>query len=124
MKFKGVEFIEVAPGTTRRDRAAERIVQKYFPDCGPVTVYRTTDGQLGFQANIPIIPGDKSRIEKMYTELNRALGERRGRPRGEPTVQTKLNLPAKIYNALKAAARKSGSSMSRLVADYVRANLL
>ncbi|MBI2919453.1 MAG: hypothetical protein HYY18_00045 [Planctomycetes bacterium] len=38
-------------------------------------------------------------------------------------VQTKPNLPKNVFKALKSAARRSGSSMSRLVADNVRANL-
>ena len=62
MKYKGVDIIEVAPGTTHRDRTAEAIVHKYFPDCGPVIIYRTTDGRLGFQANITLGPGDAARM--------------------------------------------------------------
>lgn len=119
-----VDFVEIAEPPVAAEARVQAIVRRYFPDAGRVRVYRTTDGRIGVTGQFSLVPGDRGRLDAFYRDLSRALGDGRGRPRGEPTVQTKLNLPKKVYNALKSAARKSGSSMSRLVADYVRANLL
>ena len=124
MKRVNVDVIEVTEAPVPADAKVQAIVRKHYPEAGPVRIYRTTDGRIGVIGNIPVVPGDRARMNGLFRDLNRALGERRGRPRGEPTVQTKLNLPKRVYRALKTAAKKSGSSMSRLVADYVRANLL
>lgn len=119
-----VDFIEVTEAPVPAEAKVQAIVKRHYPEAGPVRIYRTTDGRIGVIGDIPVLPGDRARYNAFYRDLSRALGGRRGRPRGEPTVQTKLNLPKKIHKALKGAAKKSGLSMSRLVADYVRANLL
>lgn len=119
-----VNFVEVASPPVEANARVQAIVRRHFPDAGKVKVYRTIDGRIGVSGRFSLVAGDRRRLDAFHRDLSRALGDGRGRPRGEPTVQTKLNLPKKVYNALKSAARRSGSSMSRLVADYVRANLL
>lgn len=107
----------IVPSDIRRARA---VVKRYFPDAGQVQLYRTMDGRVVVMCHLSILPGDRKKLDNFYRDLLQVIGgNRRGRPLGEPTVQTKLNLPKSIYNALKSVSQKSGKSMSQLVAECV-----
>jgi len=62
--------------------------------------------------------------EDAYRAVMKVLGEKRGRPRGAKTVQTKLLLPEPVYRALKKAAADSNATMSNVVADIARRELI
>ena len=70
-----------------------------------------------------VTAGDKKRLDELYSTVMRALGEKRGRPTGVKTVQTKLLLPESVYEDLKRAAEASHQSMSRVVAESLVARL-
>jgi hypothetical protein len=82
-----------------------------------VKVYRTADGQIGFELRVAITAGDKKRLDQLYSTVMKALGQKRGRPPGVKTVQTKLRLPEPVYEDLKKAADESQQSMSQVVAE-------
>ncbi|MGH2608721.1 MAG: hypothetical protein ACRDHF_06480, partial [Tepidiformaceae bacterium] len=93
------------------------------PGCGPVKLYRTADGQVGFELRVAITAGDKKRLDQLYSTVMKVLGQKRGRPAGVKTVQTKLRLPEPVYEDLKKAADESHQSMSNIVAECLVARL-
>ena len=63
-------------------------------------------------------------IEKAaYRAVMKVVGVKRGRPVGDKTVQAKLLLPQPVYSALKKEAKRSNVTMSRLVAETLKAHL-
>ena len=59
----------------------------------------------------------------MYSTVMKALGQKRGRPTGVKTVQTKLRLLEPVYEDLRRAADESHKSMSHIVAECLVARL-
>jgi len=112
-----VHVIEVVKDAELRDKEARasRTIRRFFPNAGPVRLYRTADGRIGIQVDLSLTPGDRKRLDDAYGALMKVLGERRGRPRGAKKVQMKLLLPERAYRALKHAAAASNSTMSGLV---------
>jgi hypothetical protein len=106
-----------------KEARATLALRSFFPHAGPVRLYRTKDGRFGFQVDLTLGPGDRERFDKAYTSIMRILGEKRGRPRGVKTVQTKLLLPEPTYRALKKEAAASGSTMSSIVDRITRESL-
>jgi hypothetical protein len=120
-----VNFVEVIPDPKlkKKEEAVTKAVKRLYPDCGPVKLYRTADGRVGFQIQIVVEAGDRKRLEEVYRVVTKALGEKRGRPRGAKTVQAKLHLPKPVYSALKKAAEDSHTTMSGIVTESLRAHL-
>lgn len=112
-----VHVIEIARGEELRNKEAKasEVMKRFFPDAGPVRLYRTTEGRIGCQLDLTITAGDRKRLDEAYQAIMKALGEARGRPRGVKKVQTKLMLPEPTYRALKRAAAASRATMSSLV---------
>src|SRR5947209_5079554 len=119
MKNSKVKFIEIVGDDQLKKKQEDvtKAVNELYPGCGPVKLYRTAEGQIGFQLRLAVAPGDKKRLDQLYTTVMKALGERRGRPAGVKTVQTKLWLPEPVYEDLKRAAEESHSTMSKVVAE-------
>src|SRR5713226_1353791 len=117
------DFIEVVSDVQLRKREKEvtEIVRGFYPDCGPVKLYRTVDGRIGFQMQLTLTPENRKQLDKVYRAVMKCLGEKRGRPSGVETVQTKLHLPKPIYSALKKAAGDSHETMSSVVAESLLA---
>src|SRR5713101_7273585 len=120
-----VEFVEIVADATLRqkEKEATEAVRRLCPDCGPVKLYRTSDGRVGIQLQISLAPGNRKLLDDIYRAVMKAIGQRRGRPVGLKTVQTKLRLPEPVYDLLKKAAAKSHSTMSNVVADSLRDRL-
>lgn len=120
-----VEFVEIVADTPLRqkEKEATEAVQRLCPDCGPVRLYRTSDGKVGIQLQISLAPGNRKLLDDIYRTVIKVVGQRRGRPAGQKTVQTKLRLPEPVYDLLKRAAEKSHSTMSSVVADSLRDRL-
>jgi hypothetical protein len=72
---------------------------------------------------VSLVAGDRKRLDEAYRAVMEVLGEKRGRPTGEKTVQAKLLLPVEVYSALKKAAQASNVSMSRMAAETLRSHL-
>lgn len=119
MPKTNVHVIEVVEDPELREREAMAIkaVRRFFPNAGPLRLYRTAEGRIGVQLDVSVAPGDRQRLDDAYRAIMKVLGEKRGRPRGVKTVQTKLMLPEPAYRALKRAAAASNSTMSSLVAQ-------
>jgi hypothetical protein len=117
-----VEFVEIVADTPLRqkEKEATEAVKRLCPDCGPVRLYRTSDGKVGIQLQISLAPGNRKLLDDIYRTVMKVVGQRRGRPAGKKTVQTKLRLPEPVYDLLKRAAEKSHSTMSSVVADSLR----
>lgn len=113
------DFVEVVSDVRLRKREKEvtEIVRRFFPDCGLVKLYRTADGRVGFQMQLTLTPENRKQLDKVYRAVMKRLGEKRGRPSGLETVQTKLHLPRPIYSALRKAAEDSHETMSSVVAQ-------
>jgi hypothetical protein len=125
MKNREVTFVEIVSDPELKAREAEvsKTVNELYPGCGPVKLYRTADGQVGFELRVAIAAGDKKRLDQLYSTVMKILGKRRGRPAGVRTVQTKLRLPEPVYEDLKKAADESHQSMSNIVAECLVARL-
>ena len=123
MKKTGVDFVEIIHDEElrKKEQAATEAVRRFYPDCGPVRLYRTSDGRVGLQMQIAVAAGDRKRLDQVYRVVMKVLGEKRGRRAGVKTVQTKLRLPQPVYSALKKAAESSESTMSSVVADALLA---
>ena len=120
MKTEVIEVVSDAQ-LRKREKEVTEIVRSFYPTCGPVKLYRTADGRVGFQAQLTLNPENRKQIEKVHRAVMKYLGEKRGRPTGVQTVQTKLRLPKPVYAALKKAARDSRETMSHVVADSLLA---
>lgn len=107
----------------KKERLATEAVRRLFPDCGAVTLYRTAEGKVGFQLNVAVGPGERGKLEEAYRAVMKVVGQRRGRPAGQKTVQAKLLLPASVYTALKKAARQADTTMSSFAAKSIQAQI-
>jgi len=125
MSNRKVTFVEIVfdPELKAREADVSKAVNELYPGCGPVKLYRTADGQVGFELRVAITAGNKKRLDQLYSTVMRVLGQRRGRPSGVKTVQTKLRLPEPVYEDLKKAADESHRSMSHVVAECLVAQL-
>lgn len=120
-----VTLVEIVPDAElkKKQKAATQAVEKVFPNCGPVSLYRTADGKVGFQMNVNVTAGDRKRLDEAYRAVMKVVGVKRGRPAGHKAVQTKLLLPEPVYVALKKEAKRSNVTMSRLAAETLKAHL-
>ena len=117
MQKTTLHVVEVVPDAElrRKETKARAVVKRFFPNAGPLRLYRTADGRIGCQLDLTVTVGDRNRLGQAYDAIMDALGEKRGRPRGVRKVQTKLMLPEPAYLALKRAAAASHETMSALV---------
>lgn len=117
-----IEIVQDASLKKLQGKATEA-VRRFYPDATPVKLYRTADGRIGCQMQVTVAPGERQRWNEAYQAVMRVLGEKRGRPRGVKTVQTKLRLPEPVYSALKKTAAETHSTMSSVVVDSLLARL-
>lgn len=126
MKSK-VQFIEIVPDASlhKKEAKATAAFRRFFPKAPPLKLYRTSEGRIGFQAQLVVTTGDRARLGSAYAAVMKVLGEKRGRPAGERKVQAKLRLQEPVYKALMAAAEKAHTTLSRVVEDLAqKANLV
>lgn len=118
-----IDFIEVVPDPElrKKEKQVTEVVRGFYPECGPVKLYRTSDGRVGFQMQVTLTAGNRKLVDKLYSAVMKCLGEKRGRPLGVETVQTKLLLPKPVYSALKKAAEDSDETMSSVVTESLLA---
>jgi len=59
-----VTFVEIVsdPRLKAREGDVSKAVNELYPGCGPVKLYRTADGQVGFELRVAITAGDKKRL--------------------------------------------------------------
>lgn len=79
-----VHVVEVVPDAELRTKEARAraVVKNFFPNAGPVRLFRTTDRRVGCQLDISLAAGDRRRLDEAYDAIMKAVGEKRGRPRG------------------------------------------
>lgn len=123
MRKLKVDFVEIIDDTElkKKEKEVTETVRRFFPDCGRVKLYRTADGRIGLQMQVDLKPGERQKLDEAYRAAMKVLGERRGRPPGVETVQTKLHLPKPVYSALKKTAEESHATMSSIVTDSLLA---
>ena len=114
-----VDVVEVVADDELRQktRAATAAFRRFFADAPELKLYRTTEGRLGFQAQLALAPGDRARFEKAYRAVMKVLGATRGRPAGTRKVQAKLRLREPVYRKLQMAAKRSRRTVSDLVEE-------
>jgi hypothetical protein len=86
------DFIEVVSDIElrRREREVTAIARAFYPDCGPIRLYRTADGRVDFKMQVTLTPENRKHLDKVDRAVMEQLGEKRGRPSGVETVQTKF----------------------------------
>ena len=111
MRKTKVHVVEVVQDADlrRKEAKARAVVKRFFPNAGPVRLYRTAEGRVGCQLDLTVTAGDRKRLDQAYEAIMEALGERRGRPRGVRKVQTKLMLA----RAHLPGAKARGGSVAR-----------
>jgi len=77
-----VHVVEVVPDADLRKKEAKvkAVVKRFFPNAGPVRLYRTAEGRVGCQLDLTVA-GDRKRLDQAYHAIMDAVGERRGPPR-------------------------------------------
>lgn len=118
MKMKA-EIIEVVsdPQLRKQEKEVTELVRSFYPECGRVCLYRISDGRVGFQMQVMMPPSNRKQLDRVYRAVMKHLGQKRGRPSGVETVQTKLHVPKPVYSALRKAAEDSHETMSKVVAE-------
>src|SRR5450756_3232797 len=68
MKKPKVTFIEIVPDADlkKKEREVTETMRHFYPHCGPVRLYRTEDGRVGFQAHLSVTSGDRKRLDQAY----------------------------------------------------------
>jgi len=124
MKKPVVDFGEIVEDAElrKKEREVTETVKRFFPDCGRVRLFRTADGRIGVNLQVDLRPGERQKLDEAYRAAMKVLGQRRGRPAGVKTVQTKLHLPKPVYSALKKNAERTHETMSRVVTDSLLAH--
>lgn len=117
MRRANVIAVVVDDELRQETRAATAAFRRFFAHAPEFKLYRTTDGRLGFQAQLALAPGDRARFEKAYRAVMKALGATRGRPAGTRKVQAKLRLREPVYRELRMAAKRSRKTVSDLVEE-------
>lgn len=117
-----VRFVEVVRDDelARKEAAVTAAVRRIFPGVPPVKLYREADGRVGFHLQVAVAAGDRKKLEDAYRAVMKVLGEKRGRPAGARTIQTKLRLPEPVFRALKKAAADSHSTLSNVVTEIAK----
>lgn len=125
MKRTKVHLVEVLDGRDlkKKEKEATEAVRRLCPNSGPVSLYRTRDGRVGFQLQLRLAAGERKLLDDVYRSVMRVLGIKRGRRPGVKTVQTKLRLPEPVYLALRKAAMDSRATLSAVVANLARKEL-
>ena len=85
-KTRFVEFVDDPELRVKEENVAE-VIRRFYPNAGPVKLYRSADGRIGSQLNFPVAPGGRKSLDDAYREVMKVLGEKRGRPRGVKTEQ-------------------------------------
>jgi hypothetical protein len=82
MRKTKVHVVEVVPDADLRkeEAKARAVVKRFFPNVGPVRLYRTAEGRIGCQLGLTVTAGDGKRLDQAYEAIMDALGERRRRP--------------------------------------------
>lgn len=116
------QIVEIVddPELRKREPQATQVFRRFFPGAPRVRLYRTRDRRIGFEARVRLATGERARFEEAYAAVMQALGQRRGRPRGQRTVQAKLRLHEPVYRALRLAARRSRTTLSSVVEDLAQ----
>ncbi len=77
-----VEVVPDADLRRKKEAKARAVVKRFFPNVGPVRLYRTADGRIGCQLDVTVTAGDRKRLDQAYEAIMDVVGQRRGRPRG------------------------------------------
>ncbi len=90
MRKTNVHAIEVVKDAElgKKEARARAVVKRFFPNAGPVRLYRTAQGRIGCQLDLTVTAADRMRLDQAYEAIMDAVGEGSRRRRGTKTVQT------------------------------------
>jgi hypothetical protein len=82
MRKTKVHAIEVVKDAELRKKEAKAraAAKRFFPNAGPVRLYRTAQGTIGCQLDLTVTAVDRMRLDQAYEAIMDVVGERRGRP--------------------------------------------
>jgi hypothetical protein len=78
-KVHAIEVVKDAE-LRKKEAKARAVVKRFFPNAGPVRLYRTAQGRIGCQLDLTITAVDRMRVDQAYEEIMDVVGERRERP--------------------------------------------
>ena len=75
-----VEFVEIVSDADlkKKEKQATEAVKRFYPNSGPLKLYRTTDRQIGLHMQIAVAPAEGPRPVEVYRAVMQVLGEKRG----------------------------------------------
>ncbi len=97
----------------------EKVVNQALAGKARVKLFRDQDGRVGYSLHGLDLAAGKRVLLDFHATLARALGWRRGRPRGEPTHQVKFRIPESAYQRLARRAQSRSISPSRLAGELI-----
>ena len=80
MRKTKAHFVDVVPDADLRKKEAMAwvVVKRFFPNAGPVRLYRTVEGRVGCQLDLTVTAGDRKRLHQAYKAIMDAVvAERR-----------------------------------------------
>ncbi len=82
MRKTKVHTIEVVKDVELRKKEAKAraVVKRFFPNAGPVRLYRTAQGRIGCQLDLTTTEVDRMRVDEADEAIMDVVGERRVRP--------------------------------------------
>jgi len=78
-KVHAIEVVKDAE-LRKKEAKARAVVKRFFPNAGPVRLYRTAQGRIGCQLDLTITAVDRMRVDQACETIMDAVGERRARP--------------------------------------------
>ena len=73
-KVHAIEVVKDAE-LRKKEAKARAVVKRFFPNAGPVRLYRTAAGRIGCQLDLTITTVDRMRVDQAYEAIMDAVGE-------------------------------------------------
>ena len=120
-----VEFFELR--STKALKLIERRInaelKKAFAPASPTVKLFQSNKEIVYSIGALPVSGSKKVLDAVEKIVRKGVGDRRGRPVGEPTHQVKARLRETKYRALVKAAKKKGVSPSRLALNILETHI-
>jgi len=97
----------------------EKIINQALAGKARVKLFRDQNGRVGYSLHGLDLASGKRALLDFHATLARALGWRRGRPKGEPSRQVKFRIPESAYRRLARRAQSRSISPSRLAGELI-----
>lgn len=101
----------------KKEQRINKKLKAKNPQAPDIHLFKTSDGEYGFEVRITLLPGNKRAFDELYDFVMTELGVKRGRKLQEPTTQVKARVPESTYKWLEKRAKASKKSVSRVLAE-------